>query len=61
MNHSLQFINSTSYELFRHKVDCNDTYNLFHQGKPSPLMVDYIVDKYKVDPSRICMVKNFLQ
>jgi 4-nitrophenyl phosphatase/phosphoglycolate phosphatase len=29
-------------------------------GKPSPLMVDYIVSKYKVDPSRICMVGDRL-
>jgi len=29
-------------------------------GKPSPLMVDYIVDKYKCDRSRICMVGDRL-
>lgn len=29
-------------------------------GKPSPLMVDYIVDKYKVEPARICMVGDRL-
>lgn len=29
-------------------------------GKPSPLMVDYIVDKYKVNPARICMVGDRL-
>jgi len=29
-------------------------------GKPSPLMVDYIVDKYKVNRSRICMVGDRL-
>lgn len=29
-------------------------------GKPSPLMVDYIVDKYKMERSRICMVGDRL-
>jgi phosphoglycolate/pyridoxal phosphate phosphatase family enzyme len=29
-------------------------------GKPSPLMIDYIVDKYKIDRSRICMVGDRL-
>lgn len=29
-------------------------------GKPSPLMIDYIVDKYKVDRSRMCMVGDRL-
>ena len=29
-------------------------------GKPSPLMVDYIVDKYKIERSRICMVGDRL-
>lgn len=29
-------------------------------GKPSPLMVDYIVNKYKIDRSRICMVGDRL-
>lgn len=29
-------------------------------GKPSPLMIDYIVDKYKVEKSRICMVGDRL-
>jgi len=29
-------------------------------GKPSPLMVDYIVDKYKIKASRICMVGDRL-
>jgi len=29
-------------------------------GKPSPLLVDYIVDKYKCDRSRICMVGDRL-
>lgn len=29
-------------------------------GKPSPLMVDYIVAKYKIQPSRICMVGDRL-
>mmetsp|Transcript_1550 Transcript_1550/g.2163 ORF Transcript_1550/g.2163 Transcript_1550/m.2163 type:complete len:346 (-) Transcript_1550:117-1154(-) len=29
-------------------------------GKPSPLMVDYIVAKYKVEPARICMVGDRL-
>jgi 4-nitrophenyl phosphatase/phosphoglycolate phosphatase len=29
-------------------------------GKPSPLMVDYIVDKYKVNRARICMVGDRL-
>lgn len=29
-------------------------------GKPSPLMIDYIVDKYKCDRERICMVGDRL-
>ncbi|EKX41131.1 hypothetical protein GUITHDRAFT_158244 [Guillardia theta CCMP2712] len=29
-------------------------------GKPSPLMIDYIADKYKIDRSRICMVGDRL-
>eukprot|EP01038_Epipyxis_sp_PR26KG_P011213 gene11213-15044_t len=29
-------------------------------GKPSPLMVDYIVAKYKIDRARICMVGDRL-
>jgi len=29
-------------------------------GKPSPLMVDYIVNKYKIDRHRICMVGDRL-
>lgn len=29
-------------------------------GKPSPLMIDYIVDKYKVNRARICMVGDRL-
>eukprot|EP01035_Chromulina_nebulosa_P020223 gene20223-26253_t len=29
-------------------------------GKPSPLMIDYIVDKYKIEKSRICMVGDRL-
>jgi len=29
-------------------------------GKPSPLMIDYIVDKYKCDRARICMVGDRL-
>ena len=29
-------------------------------GKPSPLMIDYIVDKYGCDRSRICMVGDRL-
>lgn len=29
-------------------------------GKPAPLMIDYIVDKYKVDRARICMVGDRL-
>lgn len=29
-------------------------------GKPSPLMVDYIVEKYKVKPASICMVGDRL-
>lgn len=29
-------------------------------GKPSPLMIDYIVDKYSVERSRICMVGDRL-
>ena len=29
-------------------------------GKPSALMIDYIVDKYKVERSRICMVGDRL-
>lgn len=29
-------------------------------GKPGPLMVDYIVDKYKIDRSKICMVGDRL-
>lgn len=29
-------------------------------GKPSPLMVDYIVDKYGCDRARICMVGDRL-
>mmetsp|Transcript_25789 Transcript_25789/g.43030 ORF Transcript_25789/g.43030 Transcript_25789/m.43030 type:complete len:342 (+) Transcript_25789:34-1059(+) len=29
-------------------------------GKPSPLMIDYIVEKYKCDRSRICMVGDRL-
>jgi len=29
-------------------------------GKPSPLMIDYIVSKYQVDRSRICMVGDRL-
>jgi ribonucleotide monophosphatase NagD (HAD superfamily) len=27
-------------------------------GKPSPLMIDYMVEKFKVDRSRICMVSS---
>ena len=29
-------------------------------GKPSPLMIDYIVDKYGCDRERICMVGDRL-
>jgi len=29
-------------------------------GKPAPLMIDYIVDKYQIDRSRICMVGDRL-
>lgn len=29
-------------------------------GKPSPLMIDYIVEKYAVDKARICMVGDRL-
>lgn len=29
-------------------------------GKPSPLMIDYIVSEYKIDRSRICMVGDRL-
>lgn len=29
-------------------------------GKPSPLMIDYLVDKYKIQPSKICMVGDRL-
>ena len=29
-------------------------------GKPSPLMIDYLVAKYKISPSRMCMVGDRL-
>jgi 4-nitrophenyl phosphatase/phosphoglycolate phosphatase len=29
-------------------------------GKPSPLMIDYLVEKYKISPSRMCMVGDRL-
>ena len=29
-------------------------------GKPAPLMIDYIVNKYKIQRSRICMVGDRL-